>query len=426
MNPRFVLIYFLMLLLCPNFSFSQSIQSNELTKQWESCGITVKKSQKNIFKREWTESCYPVEVKKWDENKINFVIFYEKKGKKEFFIWDINKKYGYSYFKGKPDNKLPFYLTKISDEFWKGWSEDPYGRVYDICLITRKLKQSGKTLMSDFLNQDKWYLSMLGGNGKIDEYHPVKVVLDDSNKLIFNSFHKTTYERTSYVMDKNKSLGHWVTASGIFTLKSKSDQFMLKEIDSNYWKGWYKKPGDASHYGIKLIPEKILLDEIQKEETITQQKRVARKQERVARKQERVARKQERVARKQERAIESTFHCPETQAEGLTKNEAKALKYLIGKKYIQGKNICVEKITANDKFTLKQNTIVKYSAILFFPKGYKTECLNFKASDLDNNFTWSGWNKLSQGCNDYDNQLDTLGGPLKPGGRKTIEGDEEI
>lgn len=419
MKRKMVLICLLFLLIFTIF-LSQSYGSNlSVNGTWEACFVTI---EKPFFKKwlsvsyrgEWVESCNQIEIKKWDESHIDFSINYENKKKIENYTWDREKEYGYSYFSDKPNKKLPFYLTKMDDEYWKGWSESPYGRVVDFCLISTRLKQKGKSLLSDFLNQDNWHLSMLGDNDKIDEYHPVKIILNNSHNLIFNSFHRITYNRTSYVLDKNKSIGRWITVSGVFEQKSETDQFMLKKIGDGLWKGWYKKPGDESHYGIKLLSEKILLAEIQKQETLA--------------KKERVAAKQERVAAKQERAAETTFHCPETQIEGLTTNEAKALKYLINKKYIQEiKNICIEKLVAIDKFTLKQNTVVKYSATLFFPQGYKTECLNFKASDLDNNFTWSGWNKLTQqGCNDYDNQLDPLGGPLEPGGKKIIEGDEEI
>ena len=124
--------------------------------------------------------------------------------------------------------------------------------------------------------------------------------------------------------------------------------------------------------------------------------------------------------------IPESVNCEPTKGIGLSIEDMKALKYLIEKKYKLKKNVCIEQITAIDKFKLKGNFIIKYKAVLFFPVGYRTECLDVNPSELENDWSWSAFNKMSQNCNAYNYSLDPLGGPKKPGARLTIEGDEEI
>lgn len=121
--------------------------------------------------------------------------------------------------------------------------------------------------------------------------------------------------------------------------------------------------------------------------------------------------------------------CKESDGIGLTENETKALRYLIKKRY-KSIAVCVEEIKAVEKFKLRGNTVVKYTATIMFPSGYKTECLGRNSAAntqkrLDRNFNWSDWMNLTQNCSPFESALTGLE-PMPPGERRRFKGEDEI
>lgn len=123
--------------------------------------------------------------------------------------------------------------------------------------------------------------------------------------------------------------------------------------------------------------------------------------------------------------------CVEKAVSGITKDQAKALRYLINKRYSdKGISVCIEEIMVSDQFKLKGNTVVKYKFIAMFPVGYKTECLGSGSTGatqkrLKKSFNWSDWGHMTQKCSPYELRLSGVK-PTAPGEKHTYTGDDEI
>jgi hypothetical protein len=66
--------------------------------------------------------------------------------------------------------------------------------------------------------------------------------------------------------------------------------------------------------------------------------------------------------------------CPDLKYTNLTRDQAKALQFVIEQQKKFNGVACLTDIVANDKFLLRGQTVVKYTATISFPAGYKTEC----------------------------------------------------
>ena len=89
---------------------------------------------------------------------------------------------------------------------------------------------------------------------------------------------------------------------------------------------------------------------------------------------------------------------------------------------------CIEKITANTKVPFRGNTLVKYRVDLFYPFGFKAECLKLDknaANNLSKEWDWNAFEQITAGgCNAFSNS--TSGKPIEVGGKRYFESETEI
>jgi hypothetical protein len=116
--------------------------------------------------------------------------------------------------------------------------------------------------------------------------------------------------------------------------------------------------------------------------------------------------------------------CGETKFSNLTNEQGKALKFVLEQKAGLNGIACFTEITAHDKFPLRGQTVVKYSAKAVFPRGYKANCLAIK--DPGKFTGWSDFGQVSGGCNPYAYQLDPIGKPARLGEVRVYTGEEII
>jgi hypothetical protein len=114
--------------------------------------------------------------------------------------------------------------------------------------------------------------------------------------------------------------------------------------------------------------------------------------------------------------------CGGTRLTNLTGDEGKALKFLFEQKYALKSVGCIVEIIALEKFPLRGNTVIKYSAKVQFPAGYKTQCFNVQQG--------FGWNEYQTqalgGCNPFGEYFDPIGQPARPGEVRVFAGEDVI
>lgn len=113
--------------------------------------------------------------------------------------------------------------------------------------------------------------------------------------------------------------------------------------------------------------------------------------------------------------------CPQTRFAGLTNDESKALKYLFVKKALKDWG-CLTELKADEKIKIRGQTVVKYTAIVSFPKGYRTPCLN--VPDGGSFQGWDVWMQQTSGCSVHRD--DPLGAPAAPDTVRVIRGEDII
>lgn len=113
--------------------------------------------------------------------------------------------------------------------------------------------------------------------------------------------------------------------------------------------------------------------------------------------------------------------CPQTRFAGLTNDESKALKYLFVKKALKDWG-CLTELKADEKIKIRGQTVVRYTAIVSFPKGYRTPCLN--VPDGGSFQGWDVWMQQTSGCSVHRD--DPLGAPAAPGTVRVIHGEDII
>lgn len=113
--------------------------------------------------------------------------------------------------------------------------------------------------------------------------------------------------------------------------------------------------------------------------------------------------------------------CPQTRFKDLTEEESKALHYLFVKSVLKNWG-CLQEMKADKKIRVRGQTVVKYTATVTFPKGYRTACLN---APTGGGFQgWDVWLQQTSTC--HVSGDDPLGPPTKPGTVRVIQGEEII
>lgn len=128
----------------------------------------------------------------------------------------------------------------------------------------------------------------------------------------------------------------------------------------------------------------------------------------------------------------STYKCAEPEYVNLTADEGVAMQYAVAQD-LRNKGIdygkqCIAKITAISKVPFRGNKLVKYNVRLFFPFGYRADCLKLDknaANNLSKKWDWDTYEKItSGGCNAFSGAIS--GKPIEVGGYRKFEGETEI
>lgn len=88
--------------------------------------------------------------------------------------------------------------------------------------------------------------------------------------------------------------------------------------------------------------------------------------------------------------------------------------------------ICVDRIDVTDKFPLRGDTVVKYTASVSFPNGYKTKCLGHRPKTSGALDLQDFLKTTTGGCNPFSQHLRGLGKPARPGERRTYSDEATI
>ena len=129
--------------------------------------------------------------------------------------------------------------------------------------------------------------------------------------------------------------------------------------------------------------------------------------------------------------------CKVSEDLNVSERESKAIRYLLANKLARmhdfstqqrDSHICIEKIFAKEKIPLQGDTVVKYEALVSFPYGYKTECLEENSKQTRNkkkNDFWDDFYKQSQVCSPYS-FANSGTEPMRPGQKTTYSSEDRI
>ena len=123
---------------------------------------------------------------------------------------------------------------------------------------------------------------------------------------------------------------------------------------------------------------------------------------------------------------QAPIHCGQPISPGLSAAQAKAVLFEFYKKTRSKSFICVDRIEVTDKFALRGNTVITYTATVSFPNGYKTHCIGHRPKTKGPLDLQDLLKTTTGGCNQFSQYLRGLGKPARPGERRTYSDEVTI
>ena len=119
----------------------------------------------------------------------------------------------------------------------------------------------------------------------------------------------------------------------------------------------------------------------------------------------------------------------------VSNEDKKSIAYMVERKYLARKMgreaVCIQQINVKDVIKIRGNKIVKYSAKVVFPQGYRMDCqeMERKAKEIERKGGYS-WNRFlattTGGCTPFSSLSDPLGYIAQPGEIRVFDGEVEI